>query len=222
MTLTPAPDDERVHTRAGRNRKADLLAHAERLFAERGFAHTRMIDIAEAAGVTKGNLYWYFENKEDLAREIAIGARERLRLAQADAIVGVTDPLEILYRGVRASVRFNVEESPIFSGVIGANDAGNLQALAESSQVHNADASLVIVAGQEAGLIHDDEDPNDLAHAIQGIVNHASTVILSVGLAGAELDRAVATCARLVLRLVAAEPSLVDRVVSVVDAESTD
>ncbi|HBR09646.1 TPA: TetR family transcriptional regulator, partial [Candidatus Acetothermia bacterium] len=36
------------------------------LFAERGYHQTTMSDIATAAGVGRGTLYWYFPSKEKL------------------------------------------------------------------------------------------------------------------------------------------------------------
>ena len=65
-----AVSDTRGLTRHGQDRKAELLRHAEYLFAKRGYENTRMVDIADAAGVAKGLVYWYFENKETLFREI--------------------------------------------------------------------------------------------------------------------------------------------------------
>lgn len=41
---------------------------AFRVFAERGYATTRLDDVADAAGVTKGAIYYYFDGKEDLLR----------------------------------------------------------------------------------------------------------------------------------------------------------
>ncbi|HYQ39935.1 MAG TPA: TetR family transcriptional regulator [Pseudomonas sp.] len=43
-----------------------LLAAAEQLFLEQGVAHTTLEQIARAAGVTRGALYWHFANKADL------------------------------------------------------------------------------------------------------------------------------------------------------------
>lgn len=40
-----------------------LLEAAERLFAEKGYAATRVHEITEAAGVNKALLYYYFEDK---------------------------------------------------------------------------------------------------------------------------------------------------------------
>jgi AcrR family transcriptional regulator len=47
-------------------RPAEIIAAALETFAERGFAATRLDDIAERAGVTRGTLYLYFPSKEDL------------------------------------------------------------------------------------------------------------------------------------------------------------
>jgi AcrR family transcriptional regulator len=43
-----------------------LLAEAQRLFRERGYAATSLEQIAEAAEVTKGAIYGHFASKEDL------------------------------------------------------------------------------------------------------------------------------------------------------------
>ena len=47
-------------------RPQEVLAAALDLFVERGYAATRLDDIAKHAGVSKGTLYLYFANKEDL------------------------------------------------------------------------------------------------------------------------------------------------------------
>jgi AcrR family transcriptional regulator len=71
-------------------RPHELLAAALDLFVERGFASTRLEDVARRAGVSKGTLYLYFENKEDLFKAVvrntivpAIGEAE-LSIAEFD------------------------------------------------------------------------------------------------------------------------------------------
>src|SRR4029077_12370180 len=58
-------------------RPAEILDAALAVFAQKGYAAARMDDIARRAGVTKGTIYLYFENKEavfkTLVRE-SIGA----------------------------------------------------------------------------------------------------------------------------------------------------
>ncbi len=43
-----------------------ILDTAERLFAERGVSRTSLADIAQAAGLTRGAIYWHFANKVEL------------------------------------------------------------------------------------------------------------------------------------------------------------
>jgi len=56
-------------------RPQELLASALDLFVERGYAATRLDDVAARAGVSKGTLYLYFNNKEDLFKAVV---REQL------------------------------------------------------------------------------------------------------------------------------------------------
>ncbi len=51
-------------------RPGELAAAALDLFVERGFAATRLDDVARRAGVSKGTLYLYFDSKEDLFKAV--------------------------------------------------------------------------------------------------------------------------------------------------------
>src|SRR5471030_2254111 len=51
-------------------RPQELLAAALEQFVERGFAATRLEDVARRAGVSKGTLYLYFANKEELFKAV--------------------------------------------------------------------------------------------------------------------------------------------------------
>lgn len=51
-------------------RPAELTTAAMALFAERGYAATRLEDIAQRAGVSKGTLYLYFSSKEALFKAV--------------------------------------------------------------------------------------------------------------------------------------------------------
>jgi TetR/AcrR family transcriptional repressor of mexAB-oprM operon len=50
--------------------RAAILAAAEQLFLEKGVAHSTLEQIARAAGVTRGAVYWHFENKAHLFHEL--------------------------------------------------------------------------------------------------------------------------------------------------------
>src|SRR5690606_29739591 len=96
-------------------RKQQLLDAAALLFAQQGYAATRVSDIVEAAGVAKGLFYWYFDNKEALFRELATEIRHRLRRQQAAAMDDDAPALLRLLQGAVASVQFMAENASFFS-----------------------------------------------------------------------------------------------------------
>jgi len=51
-------------------RRAEILTAALDEFSERGFAATRLDDVARRAGVAKGTIYLYFRDKESLFQEL--------------------------------------------------------------------------------------------------------------------------------------------------------
>ena len=51
-------------------RPGDIVAAALAVFGEKGFAGTRIEEIAARAGVSKGTLYLYFETKADIFRAV--------------------------------------------------------------------------------------------------------------------------------------------------------
>jgi AcrR family transcriptional regulator len=51
-------------------RPGEILEAALDLFVEKGFAATRLEDVAQRAGVSKGTVYLYFDGKEDLFKAV--------------------------------------------------------------------------------------------------------------------------------------------------------
>lgn len=51
-------------------RPAEIIEAALELFVERGFATTKLDDVATRAGIGKGTIYLYFPNKEELFRAV--------------------------------------------------------------------------------------------------------------------------------------------------------
>lgn len=62
----------------GSARRAELLALAAEMFAERGFVATTVRDIADAAGILSGSLYHHFDSKESMVDEILRGFLDEL------------------------------------------------------------------------------------------------------------------------------------------------
>src|SRR5256712_8052466 len=51
-------------------RPGEIVAAALEVFGERGFAATKLADVARRAGVTKGTVYLYFDSKEALFKAV--------------------------------------------------------------------------------------------------------------------------------------------------------
>src|SRR5436305_10169040 len=79
-TSAPAgqPDAPNRRSQLKSDRRLQLLAAAERLFAERGFLAVRLEDIGAAAGVSGPAIYRHFPNKESLLVELLVGISTRL------------------------------------------------------------------------------------------------------------------------------------------------
>ena len=58
------------HERRKDARPGELLAAALELFVEKGFAATRVEEVAKLAGVSKGTLFIYFTSKEELFKAV--------------------------------------------------------------------------------------------------------------------------------------------------------
>ena len=84
------------------SRPAELLAAALELFVERGYAATRLDDIASRAGVSKGTLYLYFPNKEELfkalVRENIVALLDRFRAEIEASDASAATLLEAFFR----------------------------------------------------------------------------------------------------------------------------
>ena len=83
-----------------------LLDAAEHVFEQRGVARTSLNHIAEAAGLTRGAVYWHFKDKADLfnamMERVTLPMEEGMRQA-VDA--GENDPVALLERGIMDAFR---------------------------------------------------------------------------------------------------------------------
>jgi len=73
LTSSLNPTSEPLHSKRERRKEArpqELLSAALSLFVEKGFAATKVEEIAARAGVSKGTLFLYFNSKEDLFKAV--------------------------------------------------------------------------------------------------------------------------------------------------------
>ncbi|MGI8710672.1 MAG: TetR/AcrR family transcriptional regulator [Acidimicrobiales bacterium] len=204
-------NEDRRLTTQGQERKVQLLECAADLFAQRGYADTRVLDIVSAAGVAKGLFYWYFENKEALFRELVETNRLRLRRAQGAAIDADAEPLLRIRQGSEASVRYMARYANFFALLEVENlDKQFADELRRGTEVHTADVAELVRVGVADGTIRD-EDPEVAAYGVVGAVGYYGhfhrTGRLSIG-----VDELAAVVGRFVVCALAADETIARRV----------
>ncbi len=95
-TETDSEDAAPRWRRRAADRPREIIDAALTVFVEKGFAATKLDDVAVAAGISKGLLYRYFDNKAELLKEVirqTLGTvawgREVGRFGSVDIRVGV-------------------------------------------------------------------------------------------------------------------------------------
>jgi len=212
VDLAPMTDDRRL-TVQGQERKDQLLDCAAVLFAERGYAETRVIDIVRAAGVAKGLFYWYFENKEALFRELVEQNRHRLRRSQGDAIDPAAEPLQQIRQGADASLRFMARYAHFFALLEVENaDRTFAEERRKGTEVHTRDVARVLRAGIADGTVRD-EDPELLAHSVVGTVGYYGH-LHRTGRVPLPVDELAAFVGRLIVCSLASDEQIARRVLA--------
>jgi TetR/AcrR family transcriptional regulator, transcriptional repressor for nem operon len=85
---------------AGGSKRGRLVASAGELLHRKGVAATTLADIAQAAGVPVGNVYYYFKTKDDLVRAVIDAQTEQVE-AMLTSFEALPQPVERLKALVR-------------------------------------------------------------------------------------------------------------------------
>ena len=137
----------------------DITRAAVDLFSTQGYANTSVQQIVEAAGVTKGAMYHYFESKDDLLFSVY----ERmlsLQTSHLEEIVGRGAPTAQTLRDVcvdviETSIDFLPEGTVFFRSVHMLSEPRQKEVTRRRRQYHDVFAGL-IERGQDEGLYRTD------------------------------------------------------------------
>jgi TetR/AcrR family transcriptional regulator, transcriptional repressor for nem operon len=159
---------ELPRTARGRATRERIVVAASELIAERGVAETSLDDVIERAGVSKSQLYHYFEDRSALMRAVVDH--------NSEGVLGLLGPVEDGWRAMRAwldsMVELQVERAgcggcPIGSLVpqLAESDEQARIALADSFSRWEALLRDSISSMQADGLLDSRADPDQLATA---------------------------------------------------------
>ncbi len=160
------------HRRRKEARPQELLDAALTLFVEKGFAATRIDEVAQLAGVSKGTLYLYFASKEELLKAVLaehLSARIAEGAAQAAGYSGSTSGLlrELLTHWW--SALYDSPASGVFKLVI--TEVRNFPEIAEFYQREVVDRAHALLGGViRQGIARGEFRPVDVDGAVHSLV----------------------------------------------------
>jgi AcrR family transcriptional regulator len=178
-------------------RREAVLEAALDVIVDRGLANTRMSDIAERAGMSAGNILYYFESKDDLLMELlrrsddllfrqAVEEFEQLpsygdrlrRLTELAAPSGPSDPGWIVWLEVWS---LSPHDERIGQGHADL-DRRWVEFLAE-----------LVRSGQEAGEFSAEADPADFAVRYGALMDGLAIKVVA-GIEGMDVERLLVIC----------------------------
>ncbi len=101
------------------NRRQELLDAAARLFNARGFEASTVRDIAAAAGMLSGSVYYHVRSKEELFVAVHEEGIRRITGAVTAAVAGLAEPWARLEAAAAAHLESILNESDYAAVVIG-------------------------------------------------------------------------------------------------------
>ena len=166
---------------AGDSKRRRILDAALAVSQERGVHAARMEEVAARAQVSKGTLYRFFENKEDLFLEMIIdsyqvGQRARQAMEAASPTSGAAQLLRQRLEGLTKVLDVVAPRSRVHYqafGVVGDSPEASArlhQFLAQFHRDRHDEYEELVRAGQLEGVFRSDVDPATVAHAIGSLL----------------------------------------------------
>ena len=158
-------------------RRTEILAQAEKIFAEKGFRNTSVAEIATASGFAVGTLYQFFPSKEQLYISMVTEKLEVLYAFIRDSVAKETHVIKKIETLVASLYRF-VEAHAAFCSIFSRGDYMSLsegsaelrRQLTEGYAAHIALTEALMKEGIRLGHLKN-RDPVRMATALRGIAN---------------------------------------------------
>jgi TetR/AcrR family transcriptional regulator, ethionamide resistance regulator len=103
---------------AGQDLREDILAATARLLADHSFTELAVSDILNAAGISRGTFYFYFDSKQAVLGELVRRAVARGHTAAAPWLAGPADPAAALRTGTAAGAQLWQASAPVLRAIV--------------------------------------------------------------------------------------------------------
>ena len=149
----------------------EVLRHAARLFAERGFRGTSVEDIGAACGVSGPAVYKHFSSKDAILSRLLVDISEQLLAGAEQVVLHAPDPASTLSGLVRLHADFALGEPDVIR--VQDRDLASLKDQ-DRARVRRLQRGYVelwtrVLAQCEPGLL--ETDARLRAHAVFGLLN---------------------------------------------------
>src|SRR3990172_835325 len=149
--------------------REDIIVACLELFARRGFHNTSISDIANSAGITKGAIYWHFQNKEALFAAILDKMKhnwQRIVLQHVDEVDDPREKIDQLFENFYLLLVQDPDTS-IFLQRVSLEPDGKYSELLSEAFERTADfIATIFERGKEQLLFKQDLDEKLIAYTI--------------------------------------------------------
>lgn len=162
-------------------RRAQVLRHAKRIFARKGYHRTNVADIIARAGIARGTFYLYFQNKKDLFEELLEQVLTELtsRILRLRVGVGEADPVEQLRDNLRRVVEYVLEERELTDILLNHSVGFDRELDQRIREFYDRIASLIqrsLDLGIEMNLVRK-SDTRTIAYCILGAIKEMVSLL---------------------------------------------
>ncbi len=161
-----APRSEQLSEQMRFQSRSALISAARTLFAKQGFFNTKVSDIAREAGMSQGNVYWYFTSKEELLQAVLADGFETLGGYLEIAASGSGSSIQRLDDLIDRFCDFGQERgefNQIVLSLIGQGGVALFQELGfDTSQIgfgYTQSLIAILSQGKDEGIIEAELDP---------------------------------------------------------------
>ncbi|VVB69590.1 HTH-type transcriptional regulator BetI [uncultured archaeon] len=155
--------------------KKRIIAAGVEVMSEKGYSQTTMEDIAAHLGVSKGALYLYFKNKDDLIVESAKNMQSHLsqlrRMQMAES--PTSDPLDVWIEILDNFLPFDPKINTLYFELVAITERNpEINKISAKNLVEEIEMiEHEIASQQQKGLVRTDADPRTIAVAMISIFN---------------------------------------------------
>ncbi|WP_051412198.1 TetR/AcrR family transcriptional regulator [Halonatronum saccharophilum] len=155
------------------SKKVKIIDAALKLFSSKGYHKTKMIEIADEAGVAKGTLYWYFDSKKQLFQAILLNGISQLVNRMKEDILEEEGARDKLRKVIELSIRFFAECKQLSKMYQESTVAISQDFKEKLFEIKEEEVRLIlkiIDEGKEEGVFRVDLDSSDLSNILIGMI----------------------------------------------------